>query len=91
MSTGLGDLDIYLIGEGRHEDLWKALGSQVRRDEKGELLGTNFSVWAPNARAVALIGSFNYWDKNSHPMSPLGSSGIWQLFVPGVGADTPYK
>ena len=91
MSNGLGDLDIYLIGEGRHEELWKALGSQVRRDALGNLLGTNFSVWAPNARSVALIGSFNYWDKNSHPMQSLGSSGIWQLFVPGVGPDTPYK
>jgi len=91
MNNGLGDLDIYLIGEGRHEELWRALGSQVRRDEAGNLLGTNFAVWAPNARSVVLIGSFNYWDKNANPMAPLGSSGIWQLFVAGVGPDTPYK
>ena len=88
---GIGELDLYLIGEGRHEELWKALGSQVRRDLDGNLLGTNFAVWAPNARSVALIGSFNYWDKNSHLMVSLGSSGIWQLFVEGVGPDTPYK
>ena len=91
MSNGIGELDIYLIGEGRHEELWKALGSQVRRDAAGNLLGTNFAVWAPNARAVALMGSFNYWDKNCNPMVSLGSSGIWELFMPGVGVDTPYK
>ena len=90
-TLGLGELDLYLIGEGRHEELWKVLGSQVRRDEQGNLLGTNFAVWAPNARAVALIGSFNYWDKNTHPMERIGSSGIWQLFLEGVGPDTPYK
>jgi len=91
MSNGIGELDLYLIGEGRHEELWKALGSQVRRDSDGNLLGTNFAVWAPNARAVALMGSFNYWDKNSNPMVSLGSSGIWEVFMPGVGVDTPYK
>ena len=91
MNLGLGELDLYLIGEGRHEKLWKALGSQVRRDATGKLLGTNFSVWAPNARAVSLIASFNYWDKSAHPMVNLGSGGVWEIFVAEVGPDTPYK
>jgi len=90
-NQSLGELDIYLIGEGRHEELWNALGSHVVMDAGGTLVGTRFAVWAPNARAVSLIGSFNYWDKNSHPMHSLGASGIWELFVDGIGVNTPYK
>ena len=66
--SSLGELDLYLIAEGRHEQLWKALGAQVKRDESGALLGTAFSVWAPNAHAVSLIGDHNYWDRNTHQM-----------------------
>jgi 1,4-alpha-glucan branching enzyme len=62
--SSLGELDLYLIAEGRHEQLWKALGAQVKRDESGALLGTAFSVWAPNAKAVSLIGDHNYWYRN---------------------------
>ena len=87
----LGELDLYLIGEGRHERLWEALGAHVIRDEAGELIGTAFSVWAPNAQAVSLIGDFNFWDKQSNPMIPLGENGIWELFLPGVGDGTKYK
>lgn len=89
--SSLGELDIYLISEGRHEKLWEVLGSHVKRQLDGELLGTCFSVWAPNARAVSLISDFNYWDKKSHPMIPLGSNGLWEIFVPSVGAGTKYK
>ena len=53
--SSLGELDLYLIAEGRHEQLWKALGAQVKRDDSGALLGTAFSVWAPNAQSVSLI------------------------------------
>jgi len=84
-------MDLYLIGEGRHERLWEVLGAHVRRDASGELLGTAFSVWAPNARAVSLIGDHNYWDKATNPMIPLGANGIWELFIPGVGPGTKYK
>ena len=89
--SSLGELDLYLIGEGRHEQLWKALGAQVKRDEAGELLGTAFSVWAPNAQAVSLIGDHNYWDRNSHQMLRVGSSGIWEIFVADISAGTKYK
>ena len=89
--SSLGELDLYLIGEGRHEQLWKALGAQVKRDEAGELLGTAFSVWAPNAQAVSLIGDHNYWDRNSHQMLRIGSSGIWEIFVADISAGTKYK
>uniref|UniRef100_UPI00404B04E4 1,4-alpha-glucan branching protein GlgB n=1 Tax=Candidatus Planktophila sp. TaxID=2175601 RepID=UPI00404B04E4 len=87
----LGELDLYLIAEGRHEQLWKALGAHIRRDGAQELLGTAFSVWAPNAQAVSLIGDHNYWDKNTHHMLRIGSSGIWEIFIPDLGVGTRYK
>ena len=90
-NSTFGEVDLYLIGEGRHERLWEVLGAHVIRDEAGELLGTAFSVWAPNARAVSLIGDHNFWDKAAHPMIPLGSNGIWEVFAPSVGAGTKYK
>ena len=89
--SSLGELDLYLIAEGRHEQLWKALGAQVKRDDSGALLGTAFSVWAPNAHAVSLIGDHNYWDRNTHQMHRLGSSGIWEIFIADIGAGTKYK
>jgi 1,4-alpha-glucan branching enzyme len=89
--SSLGELDLYLIAEGRHEQLWKALGAQVKRDEAGALLGTAFSVWAPNAHAVSLIGDHNYWDRNAHQMHRIGSSGIWEIFVADISAGTKYK
>ncbi len=90
-NSTLGEMDLYLIGEGRHERLWEVLGAHIRRDGDGELLGTAFSVWAPNARAVSVIGDHNFWDKATHPMIPLGANGIWELFIPNVGAGTKYK
>ena len=89
--SSLGELDLYLIGEGRHEQLWKALGAQVKRDDSGALLGTAFSVWAPNAHAVSLIGDHNYWDRNSHQMFRVGSSGIWEIFIADISTGTKYK
>ena len=89
----LGELDIYLIGEGRHERLWKVLGANVRRYDTalGHVVGTAFAVWAPNARSVAVIGDFNGWNADQHPMRSLGSSGVWELFIPGVTAGATYK
>jgi 1,4-alpha-glucan branching enzyme len=89
--SSLGELDLYLIAEGRHEQLWKALGAQVKRDDAGALLGTAFSVWAPNAQAVSLIGDHNFWDRNAHQMHRIGSSGIWEIFVADIRAGTRYK
>jgi 1,4-alpha-glucan branching enzyme len=83
----LGELDLHLIAEGRHEQLWQVLGAHV--SEKAD--GTGFAVWAPSARGVRVIGDFNHWDGRGHPMRSLGASGIWELFVPGVDAGTRYK
>lgn len=89
----VGELDLHLIGEGRHERLWEALGAHIRSYETpgGVVEGTSFAVWAPNARGIRVIGDFNGWDGRGHAMRSLGSSGIWELFVPGVGAGTCYK
>ncbi|MEU9158346.1 1,4-alpha-glucan branching enzyme [Streptomyces sp. NPDC048417] len=85
----LGDLDLHLLGEGRHERLWEALGAHPMTHQG--VSGTRFSVWAPNARGVRLAGGFNFWDGTGYPMRSLGSSGIWELFVPGIGAGELYK
>nr|WP_239092047.1 1,4-alpha-glucan branching enzyme [Streptomyces sp. SID14478] len=85
----LGELDMHLIGEGRHEQLWTALGA--RPMEHQGIQGTRFTVWAPNARGVRVIGGFNYWDGAAHSMRSLGSSGIWELFVPDIGEGELYK
>ena len=87
----LGELDFHLIAEGRHERLWDALGAHIKREEDGTLIGTAFSVWAPNAQAVSLIGDHNFWDRATHPMVRAGSTGIWEIFIPDVGPNTCYK
>jgi len=89
----LGEMDTYLISEGRHEELWEVLGAHVKRYDgpMGEVEGTAFAVWAPNARAVRVVGDFNYWDGTATAMRSLGSSGVWELFVPGVGVGARYK
>ncbi|MCG7287138.1 1,4-alpha-glucan branching protein GlgB [Cellulomonas sp. ACRRI] len=87
------ELDRHLIREGRHEQLWTVLGANVHRypGTLGEVTGTAFAVWAPNARAVRVVGDFNHWQGAQHAMRSLGDSGVWELFVPGVGAGTRYK
>jgi 1,4-alpha-glucan branching enzyme len=85
----LGDVDLHLFNEGKHRQLWRVLGSHVRVHEGVE--GTGFAVWAPNAREVRVVGDFNRWDGRLHSMRMLGSSGVWELFVPDVGAGTRYK
>lgn len=89
----LGDIDLHLIGEGRHEELWNVMGSHVRTYETswGPVQGTSFAVWAPNAQGVRVIGDFNHWDGVGHPMRSLGSTGIWELFIPHIGDGTCYK
>jgi 1,4-alpha-glucan branching enzyme len=85
----LGELDLHLVGEGRHEELYERLGAHVR--ELGGVTGTAFAVWAPNARSASVVGDFNSWDGRLHPMRSLGSSGIWELFVPALASGERYK
>jgi 1,4-alpha-glucan branching enzyme len=85
----LTDNDLYLFNEGSHYRLYDKMGAHLI-ESKG-VQGTIFSVWAPNARNVYVIGSFNGWDHSSHPLQPRGSSGIWEGFIPGAGKGTVYK
>ena len=85
----LGELDLHLISEGRHEQLWDALGAHPRTLEGAA--GTAFAVWAPGARAVSVVGDFNAWNERAHPMRSLGAAGVWELFVPEAAAGHAYK
>jgi 1,4-alpha-glucan branching enzyme len=88
-SPTLGELDLHLMGEGRHEEIYDRLGSHVRIHQGTR--GTAFAVWAPAARALSVVGDFNSWDGRLHAMRSLGSGGIWELFLPGVEAGACYK
>ncbi|MET0178907.1 MAG: 1,4-alpha-glucan branching protein GlgB, partial [Novosphingobium sp.] len=85
----LGALDDHLLVEGSHRRLWERLGAHSVRHEGTD--GVAFAVWAPNARRVALVGGFNRWDGRRHPMRLRVDSGIWEIFVPGLGVGEPYK
>lgn len=83
------ELDQYLFGQGTHYDIFKKLGAHpITQNGK---TGTHFAVWAPNAKEVFLIGSFNEWDEESHPMKRLEPLGIYATFVAGVGVGELYK
>ncbi|MEU8693811.1 1,4-alpha-glucan branching protein GlgB [Streptomyces sp. NPDC048665] len=81
----IGELDLHLIAEGRHEQLWRVLGAHPRPD------GTSFALWAPGAHSVHVVGDFNDWSGGAHPMQRLGSSGVWELFAPEAEEGDLYK
>jgi 1,4-alpha-glucan branching enzyme len=85
----LGDLDLHLFNEGRHFELAFCLGSQAMAIEG--VRGVRFAVWAPNARAVSVVGDFNSWDQRRHPMRLRHGAGVWELFIPRLGPGTHYK
>ncbi|MCC3273750.1 1,4-alpha-glucan branching protein GlgB [Arthrobacter zhangbolii] len=89
----LGDMDLHLIGEGRHENLWTVLGANLHHYNSvlGDITGVSFAVWAPNAQAVRVKGDFNAWNGTINAMRSLGSSGVWELFLPGVEPGARYK
>lgn len=85
----VGPLDLHLIAEGRHEQLWKVLGAHPRSLEGDD--GVAFAVWAPNATAVRVVGDHNGWNGESHAMRSMGGGGVWELFVPDLSVGTTYK
>jgi 1,4-alpha-glucan branching enzyme len=89
----VGELDLHLIREGRHEQLTNALGARVvtLQTNSDDVKGTAFSVWAPNAQGIQVVGDFNHWDGTSHPMRSLGASGVWELFIPEIAQGAAYK
>jgi 1,4-alpha-glucan branching enzyme len=87
--TQITDFDLYLFGEGKHERIYDKLGAHpTALDDRP---GTRFAVWAPNAERVSVVGSFNYWNGNADVMHSRGASGVWELFIPGVGVGSDYK
>ena len=85
----LSDYDIHLHGEGRHWQAWQWLGAHLHQVDN--VAGVLFSVWAPSASRVSIVGDFNQWDGRCHPMRLRGNSGIWELFIPGLCAGELYK
>ena len=85
----ISELDTYLFAKGTHYEIYEKMGAHLA-EEDGKA-GTYFSVWAPNARCVSVVGDFNNWDRSAHPMQPVQQSGIWDIFVPGVKAGDLYK
>ncbi len=85
----LGDLDLHLVSEGTHEELYNKLGAQLTEVEGAK--GVAFAVWAPNAKRVSVVGDFNDWHGLVYPMRSMGSSGVWELFIPDVKEGAHYK
>jgi 1,4-alpha-glucan branching enzyme len=85
----ISDYDLYLFGEGKHTRIYDRLGAHPMRI--GDADGVHFAVWAPNAERASVVGDFNGWDGRLHPMRLLGMSGVWEIFIPGVGVGGRYK
>lgn len=85
----LSEQDLYLFNEGNEHRIYQKLGAHVRN--LGGVEGVAFSVWAPSAERVSVIGNFNTWDGRYHPMRSLGGSGVWELFIPGLKDGELYK
>ncbi|MBP1140501.1 1,4-alpha-glucan branching enzyme [Pseudomonas sp. PvP009] len=85
----LGEMDLYLFAEGNHRDLSSCLGAQVTSVDGVD--GVRFAVWAPNARRVSVVGSFNSWDGRRHPMRMRHPTGVWEIFVPRLQPGEVYK
>ena len=85
----LSDFDRHLISSGTHYELYRKLGANLV--EHQGFKGVHFAVWAPNARAVSVVGSFNSWDGRRHQMRMLGSTGIWEIFIPNIGEGELYR
>lgn len=85
----LGDIDIYLLAEGNHLNMYKKLGAHVI--ELNGVKGVSFAVWAPNAKRVSVVGNFNNWDGRVHAMRKHPTCGIWDIFIPGLGEGELYK
>src|SRR5271169_1926340 len=85
----LGESDLFLFGKGDERKIFEKLGAQLRTIDG--VPGTSFAVWAPNAQRISVVGDFNRWDGRCHAMRLLGASGVWEIFIPGVGQGAHYK
>jgi len=85
----MGEVDLHLFSEGNHLEIYEKFGAHLRT--VGDVEGVYFAVWAPNAQRVSVVGDFNGWDGRTNPMRRLLGSGVWELFLPGVGEGVHYK
>src|SRR6185295_1762222 len=85
----IGEIDLHLFGEGKHEQIYNKLGAHVTKI--GAVKGVEFAVWAPHASGVSVVGDFNNWDGRIHQMRMLDGSGVWELFIPELTAGVLYK
>ena len=85
----IGEQDLFLFGKGDERRIYDKLGAQLRTADG--VAGVSFAVWAPNAQRVSVVGNFNGWDGRRHAMRLLGASGVWEIFVPGIGDGAHYK
>ena len=85
----IGELDLHLFGEGKHEEIYNKLGAHVTKI--GRVSGVAFAVWAPHAAGVSVVGDFNNWDGRLNQMRMLGGSGVWEIFIPDFAPGMLYK
>ncbi|HQS83047.1 MAG TPA: 1,4-alpha-glucan branching protein GlgB [Thiobacillus sp.] len=85
----IGEVDLHLFGEGRHFNIWRVLGAHLKTIDG--VAGCQFAVWAPAVQRVSVVGDFNGWDGRRHPMRCRGASGVWEIFIPDIGAGCAYK
>ncbi len=85
----LSEQDLYLFNQGNEHRIYEKLGAHLRVIDG--VPGVSFAVWAPSAARVSVVGNFNHWDGRYYPMRPLGCSGVWELFIPGIGEGELYK
>ncbi len=88
-SSTIDEHDLYLLGEGKNERAYEFMGAQLKTVDGVD--GVRFAVWAPNASRVSVVGGFNFWDGRRHVMRKLVPSGVWEIFIPGVGVGEQYK
>ncbi len=84
-----GDFEIYLFKKGELQEAYNTFGAH--KESRNGIEGTRFTVWAPNAVSVSVIGNFNHWMHGAHPMTNIKDSGVWEIFVPGVREGEVYK
>ena len=85
----ISEFDLHLFGEGKHWHIYRVLGAH--KHQADGIPGVRFAIWAPSAERVSVVGDFNNWDGRCHPMRVLGGSGVWEIFIPGLGIGQPYK
>ena len=91
MHPKMTEFDLFLFNEGKLQEAYRHFGSHLEKDPSGALSGVRFTVYAPHARIVSVVGDFNGWDGRTHVMAMTDPAGIWSLVIAGLGEWTKYK